>query len=143
MLRRGRMVGRHGLRAATLSLPGAVLHCRRRRVTDHFCVPGGRIGAPRLLRPACASYHLPEIAVPYAGGTYYRNDSSGVPVLSNVPGRYIRYRVSIPPAYAMGATLAAQRPGYLQPGRHPRQTTFGGQAVDRGSLTQCYGVSDY
>ena len=43
---------------------------------DHFQVPGGRIGAPSVTTPPSASATTsPEIAIPYAGGTYYRNDS--------------------------------------------------------------------
>lgn len=95
---------------------------------DHFYVPGGRIGAP----PPAPVTTSPEIAVPYAGGTYYRNDSSGVPVLSNVPGGTSGIGFNSAPAYAMGTTLAAQRPDIYNPDGTPRQTTFGGQAVDPG-----------
>lgn len=100
---------------------------------DHFYVPGGRIGAPSVTAPPPAPVTTsPEIAVPYAGGTYYRNDSSGVPVLSNVPGGTYGIGFNSAPAYAMGATLAAQRPDIYNPDGTPRQTTFGGQAVDPG-----------
>lgn len=120
--------------AATLSLPGGRAPLpTAESYPDHFQVPGGRIGAPSVTAPPPAPVTTsPEIAVPYAGGTYYRNDSSGVPVLSNVPGGTYGIGFNSAPAYAMGATLAAQRPDIYNPDGTPRQTTFGGQAVDPG-----------
>lgn len=120
--------------AATLSLPGGRAPLpTAESYPDHFQVPGGRIGAPSVTAPPPAPVTTsPEIAVPYAGGTYYRNDSSGVPVLSNVPGGTYGIGFNSAPAYAMGTTLAAQRPDIYNPDGTPRQTTFGGQAVDPG-----------
>ena len=120
--------------ASTLSLPGGRAPLpTAESYPDHFQVPGGRIGAPSVTAPPPAPVTTsPEIAVPYAGGTYYRNDSSGVPVLSNVPGGTYGIGFNSAPAYAMGATLAAQRPDIYNPDGTPRQTTFGGQAVDPG-----------
>lgn len=120
--------------AATLSLPGGRAPLpTAESYPDHFQVPGGRIGAPSVTAPPPAPVTTsPEIAVPYAGGTYYRNDSSGVPVLSNVPGGTSGIGFNSAPAYAMGTTLAAQRPDIYNPDGTPRQTTFGGQAVDPG-----------
>ena len=100
---------------------------------DHDYVPTGVLAAPdNSAAPSVPVTTSPEIAVPYAGGTYYRNDSSGVPVLSNVPGGTYGIGFNSAPAYAMGATLAAQRPDIYNPDGTPRQTTFGGQAVDPG-----------
>ena len=120
--------------ASTLSLPGGRAPLpTAESYPDHFYVPGGRIGAPSVTAPPSVPVTTsPEIAVPYAGGTYYRNDSSGVPVLSNVPGGTYGIGFNSAPAYAMGATLAAQRPDIYNPDGTPRQTTFGGQAVDPG-----------
>lgn len=120
--------------AATLSLPGGRAPLpTAESYPDHFQVPGGRIGAPSVTAPPSVPVTTsPEIAVPYAGGTYYRNDSSGAPVLSNVPGGTYGIGFNSAPAYAMGATLAAQRPDIYNPDGTPRQTTFGGQAVDPG-----------
>ena len=120
--------------ASTLSLPGGRAPLpTTESYPDHFYVPGGRIGAPSVTAPPPAPVTTsPEIAVPYAGGTYYRNDSSGVPVLSNVPGGTYGIGFNSAPAYAMGTTLAAQRPDIYNPDGTPRQTTFGGQAVDPG-----------
>ena len=120
--------------AATLSLPGGRAPLpTAESYPDHFYVPGGRIGAPSVTAPPSVPVTTsPEIAVPYAGGTYYRNDSSGVPVLSNVPGGTYGIGFNSAPAYAMGTTLAAQRPDIYNPDGTPRQTTFGGQAVDPG-----------
>ena len=118
--------------AATLSLPGGRAPLpTAESYPDHFYVPGGRIGAPSVTAPPPAPVTTsPEIAVPYAGGTYYRNDSSGVPVLSNVPGGTSGIGFNSAPAYAMGTTLAAQRPDIYNPDGTPRQTTLGGQAID-------------
>ena len=100
---------------------------------DHHYVPTGVSAAPdNSAAPSVPVTTSPEIAIPYAGGTYYRNDSSGVPVLSNVPGGTHGIGFNSAPAYAMGATLAAQRPDIYNPDGTPRQTTFGGQAVDPG-----------
>lgn len=51
-------------------------------------------------------------------------------MLSNVPGGTSGIGFNSAPAYAMGTTLAAQRPDIYNPDGTPRQTTFGGQAVD-------------
>ena len=100
---------------------------------DHHYVPTGVLAAPdNSAPPSVPVTTSPEIAVPYAGGTYYRNDSSGVPVLSTVPGGTSGIGFNSAPAYAMGTTLAAQRPDIYNPDGTPRQTTFGGQAVDPG-----------
>lgn len=89
--------------------------------------------ASPVTAPAAPPATLPEgvRAVSAGGVPYFRNDSLGVPLLSDTAIGATGFGAPTAPA-SLNTLVASQRPDLYFPDGTPRQTTLGGQAVDPG-----------